>query len=150
MELVTQALDPGEVPYCLPINPSSTISKTAMDCQTCSVLEAIRCDRIMKYVRLVEQMKRPKPANRSNAKLQDAIDKIQTELDEAWKRLAAHRAGHVFDFDNLQKCQYCGAETLLSNDGPTICENCAADLETGRKPPERQKSLVKAKAAIGE
>ena len=115
-----------------------------MDCQICSVLESIRCDRIMKYVRLVEQMRRSK---RPSAKLQTAISNLRSEADEAWKRLAAHRAGHVFDFENLQKCQYCGADTLLSNEGPPVCENCEVDRAAGRKPPQREKSEVKAKAA---
>jgi hypothetical protein len=120
------------------------MNTTAMECEICSVLESIRCDRIVKYVRLAEQLKRSK---RPSAKVQVAISNLRSEADEAWKRLAAHRAGHVFDFHNLQKCQYCGAETLLSNEGPPMCEHCAADLETGRKPPQREKSELNAKAA---
>jgi uncharacterized protein YuzB (UPF0349 family) len=114
-----------------------------MECQICSVLDSIRCERIMKYVRLTEQLRRSK---RPTAKLEAAISNLRSEADEAWKRLAAHRAGHVFDFDNLQKCQYCGAETLLSNNGRPICEHCAEDLETGRKPPQREKLELRAKA----
>jgi hypothetical protein len=118
-----------------------------MECQICSVLEAIRCDRIMKYVRLVEQMKRSK---RPSAKLQAEISNLRSEADEAWKRLDAHRREHAFGLQSssAQTCQYCGgAETLLSNNGRPICEHCAADLEARRKPPQREKFEVKTRAA---
>src|ERR1700730_7381158 len=116
-----------------------------MDCQICFVLESIRCDRIMRYVRLVEQMKRSK---RPTTKLQIAISNLRSEADEAWKRLDTHRRQHAFGFESSspQKCQYCGADTLLFNDGRPICEHCAADLKTGRKPAQREKSELKAKA----
>lgn len=114
-----------------------------MECQICSTLEAIRCDRIMKYVRLVEQLKRSK---RLNAKLEVAISNLRVEADEAWKRLAAHRQEHASKA-NAQRCHYCGVETLSSKDGRTICELCAADFATARKPPQREQLDVKAKAA---
>src|SRR5579864_1597559 len=118
-----------------------------MECQICSVFEAIRCDRIMKYVRLVEQMKRPK---RPSAKLLVEISNLRSEADEAWKRLDEHRGEHAFGLESssAQTCQYCGgAETFLSNNGRTICKHCAADLESGRKPPQREKPEVKPRAA---
>ena len=91
-----------------------------MECEVCAVLESIRCDRIMKYVLLVEQMKRYK---RQTAKLQAAISNLRSEADEAWKRLDAHRRLHALGSD------------------------CAADLETGRKPAQREDSELKAKTA---
>jgi hypothetical protein len=117
-----------------------------MECHTCAVLEAIRCDRIMKYVRLVEQMKRSK---QPSAKLQVEISNLRSEADEAWKRLDAHRREHVFGLESsgAQKCQYCGAETVSLDNGGPICIHCAADLEAGRKPPQRETSELKAKAA---
>jgi hypothetical protein len=118
-----------------------------MECEVCAVLESIRCDRIMKYVRLVEHMKRSK---RPTVKLQAAISNVRSEADEAWKRLDAHRRVHAFGLESCsaQKCQYYGAETLLSKDARPICEACAADLETVRKPAQRDDSEPKAKTAI--
>jgi len=114
-----------------------------MECQICSTLEAIRCDRIMKYVWLAEQLKRSK---RPNAKLHVDMSNLRTEADEAWKRLAAHRRQHAFDSSDLQKCQYCGADTLTSNGGRPICDHCTEDLAAARKPPQPEQSEVKAKA----
>ena len=117
-----------------------------MECEVCAVLESIRCDRIMKYVRLVEQMKRSKSSKQSNAKLQDAIENIRSEADEAWKRLAEHRRQHAAQ-GNPQRCRYCGSDAQLSDNGSPICDHCAVDVEKGRKPPEREESELKAKAA---
>ena len=128
-------------------NPSTTINTTAMECQICATLEAIRCDRIMKYVRLLEQMKRSK---QSTAKLQ-ALSNLRSEADEAWKRLAAHRREHEFGLEpgSAQKCQNCGAEMVLSNHGLAICEHCAGDLGAERKPSQREKSELKKAATAG-
>lgn len=114
-----------------------------MDCQICSTLDAIRCDRIIKSIRLAEQLKRLK---RPDTKLSAAISNFRIEADEAWKRLAAHRREHASQA-SAQRCQYCGADTLISNDGRFICEHCAEDLAAARKPPQRQQSEFKAKAA---
>ena len=121
-----------------------------LECQICSVLEAIHRDRIKTCVRLVEELKRSKSSQKSQTELQTAISKIQTELDEAWKRLDAHRRLHAVgsESSHLQKCRCCEADTpLLSDDGRPICDHCATDLEAGRKPPQRHMSEVKAKSA---
>jgi hypothetical protein len=102
----------------------------------------------MKYVRLVDELKRSKSSQKSRMELHGAIQKIQAELDEAWKRLAAHRRLHAFGSESasLQKCHSCGAGTLRFDERQPLCEFCAADLEAGRKPPQREKSELKANA----
>jgi hypothetical protein len=130
----------------------STISSSQPDvairlkCQICSALEAIHRDRIRTSVRLMEDLNRSS-SRKCRTELQTAISKIQTELDEAWMRLAAHRKLHASgsEIQPFTKMLYCGADTpLLSNDGRPICVHCEADLETGRKLPQRE-SEVKAK-----
>src|SRR5579862_7946769 len=105
-----------------------------MECQICATLETIRSDRIMKYVRLVEELKRSKSSQKSRAELQVVVSTIQIELDEAWKRLDAHRRVHAFGLGNIKECQYCGAETLSRDGDRPVCVQCAEDLEASRKP----------------
>jgi hypothetical protein len=51
----------------------------------------------MKYIRVVDVLKNAKPSEKPE--LQAILAAIQAELDEAWKRLAAHRRLHAFGAD---------------------------------------------------
>jgi len=99
--------------------------------------------------RFTNPMLIPVSFRRSGAKLQAAVANIQAELDEAWRRLAAHRSEHTFASESIHahKCQYCRADALVSNDGRPICDHCASDLAATRKPVRREESEIKAKAA---
>ena len=111
-----------------------------LKCQMCSDLKSTHRDRIKTCVRLMEELNRSS-SQQSRTELQEAISNSQTELYEAWKRLGSHRRLHAFgsEIGNAQKCKYCGADTPpLSNDGRPICDHCVADLEFGRKPPQRE------------
>lgn len=62
-----------------------------MFCERCELLEAIREDRIKKFVALIEERKRH-PQRREE--LMDKVNVIIIELNEAWKRLDEHRRSH--------------------------------------------------------
>jgi len=107
-----------------------------LKCQICSVLKAIYRDRTKTCVRLMEELNRS-CSQQSWTELQGATSTAQTELYEAWKRLGAHRRVHALGSESsaVRKCQYCGADTLLPNQGRPICVHCAEDLETREASP---------------
>jgi hypothetical protein len=82
---------------------------TRLKCQVCSVLEAIHRNRTKTCVRLMEELNRSSSLE-SRIELEGAISKVQIELDEAWKRLGAHRRVHAFGSESsyLQKCPTAG------------------------------------------
>lgn len=96
-----------------------------MECEICVVLEAIRCDRIDKYLRLVAELKRAKSqklSELSETELARTLSNIESELNEAWKRLADRRGSHP----NMAALQYRGTAGDLRR---AICIHCAEELE---------------------
>ena len=91
-----------------------------MECQICVVLEAIRSDRIDKYVRLVEEFKRAKSPAVTKEELAKMLASIEAELNEAWKRLAARRESH-----SEVAALYNGSKSDLRR---AICNHCAEAL----------------------
>ena len=92
-----------------------------MECQICVVLEAIRYDRIDKYVRLVEEFKRARSPAVTKEELAKTLASIEAELNEAWKRLAARRESHP-----EVAAPYNGSRSDLHR---AICNHCAEALE---------------------
>jgi hypothetical protein len=48
------------------------------------------------------------------------------------------REGRVFEAGNqneMAKCKYCGAETVLYISGAPVCVNCSNLIDAGKKPP---------------
>ena len=94
-----------------------------MECPICVVLEAIRADRIEKYVRLVAELKRARSPKLAKAELEKTMANIEAELNEAWQRLAARRENHP----EMAALLYRGAPLDLRG---AICIHCAEKLET--------------------
>lgn len=61
-------------------------------CERCQLFEAIRYDRIKRYVALLD-LRRLKPERAEEVKRQIAA--VEIEINEAWKNLDRHRRGHA-------------------------------------------------------